>query len=110
MMSLAAVNAFVTYHEIDGNGSFLDFLVDMCRCLYLLLICNTQITSITNPMQHLASVQRSLKADQVPKDVGYVLTNVATGQFSATSLNGVNTMVARDALGSAVQNVQFTFV
>ena len=40
----------------------------------------------------------------------YVLTNVTTGQFSVTSLNGVNTMAVRDALGSAVQNAEFTFV
>ena len=67
MMSLATVNAFVTYHEIGGNGSFLDFLVDMCRCL---LAVDFQHSNNLNHRPNAAlSVQRLLKSDQVPKHV-----------------------------------------
>ena len=107
LLSLAAVNAFVTYHEIGGNGSFLDFLVDICRCL--LAVDLQHSNNLNNQPNAAPSAQLSLKADQVPKDVRLDQC-VATGQFSVTSLNGVNTMVARDALGSAVQNAKFTFV
>ena len=35
-ISLAAINAFVMSHEIRGNESLVDFLVDICRCLQIL--------------------------------------------------------------------------
>ena len=34
-ISLAAINAFAMSHEIRGNGSLVDFLVDICWCLLI---------------------------------------------------------------------------
>jgi hypothetical protein len=67
LISLAAVNAFVMYREIGGSGSFLDFIVDVCRCLLAVEEPNDPDSQSTS----VVSVQRSLKASQVPKDIRF---------------------------------------
>ncbi|CAB4042187.1 Hypothetical predicted protein [Paramuricea clavata] len=67
LISLAAVNAFVMYREIGGSGSFLDFIVDVCRCLLAVEEPNDPDSQSTSVVR----VQRSLKASQVPKDIRF---------------------------------------
>ena len=69
-ISFAAINAFVMSHEIRGNGSLVDFLVDMCGCL-LISESHDSAGSSNNETTEPVSRQRSLRANQVPDGIRY---------------------------------------
>jgi hypothetical protein len=98
LISLAAVNAFVMYREIGGSGSFLDFIVDICRCLLAVEIPNDPEEQSTSVIK----VERSLKASQVPHDVTYA----ATGLFRLRNLNVAKTLVVAEEHGFCVPNAK----
>ncbi|CAB3987582.1 Hypothetical predicted protein [Paramuricea clavata] len=66
LISLAAVNAFVLYREVGGEGSLVDFLVDICRCLLVESqdLGDSSDDEATTPLR-----QRSLRANQVPTNI-----------------------------------------
>ncbi len=68
LLSLAVVNSFVMYRELGGQGSLIDFLVDICRSLLASKPSQCGSDSESNePVRR----QRSLKGSQVPNAVRY---------------------------------------
>ena len=69
LISLAVVNAFLLYREVGGDGSLVDFLIDICRCL---LVSDSQGSGeSSNDEIPKHSRERSLRANQVPTNVCY---------------------------------------
>ena len=64
LFSLAAVNSFVIYRQLEGTGSLLDFLTDICRSLLLGENNDSENGNII-PTKKV----RSLKASEVPVSV-----------------------------------------
>lgn len=70
LISLAAVNAFVLYREIGGEGSLVDFLVDICRCLLAAATQGSNDSSNDEPIIPVSG-ERSLKGNQVPHGIRF---------------------------------------
>ena len=61
-------------HEIRGNGSLVDFLVHICRCL-LISESHDSAGSSNDEATKPVSRPRSLRANQVPDGIRYDKSN-----------------------------------
>ena len=68
LLQLTAVNSYSLYKEIGGNGSYLDFLVDICRSL----VAAEDVDRVDREdLPKIEINNRSLKARDVPKSIRY---------------------------------------
>ena len=65
LLQLSAVDAFSISNEIGRNGAYLDFLVDICRCL----CAATDAGSDSDDGENVVITNRSLSANDVPKKI-----------------------------------------
>ena len=68
LLQLTAVNSYSLYKEIGGNGSYLDFLVDICGSL----VAAEDVDRVDREdLPKIEINNRSLKASNVPKSIRY---------------------------------------
>ena len=61
--NLAVVNSYALYNELGGNGSLVDFLSDICRCLMVAVDISDNLDDEKPP---IAKKVRSVRANDVP--------------------------------------------
>ena len=69
--SLTPVNAFTPYHQVDDKGSFLDFQIDIRRCL----IKAEKESANDDDIENQTGFQRSLKAKHIPDQICFDRVN-----------------------------------
>ena len=71
LLQVAAVNSYTLYRSTGGNGSYLDFVIDVCRCL----ITSEDITSddedevSPDELPPVVYQDRSLSANDIPNKI-----------------------------------------
>ena len=72
LIQVVVVNAYVVYKEIGGTGKYLDFLIDVCRCLCAAEDSHdSDESSCDDDEAPPVSVNRSLSAKDIPKPIRY---------------------------------------
>ena len=69
-MSMAVINSYIVYREVDGQGSLLDFLTDICRCLASSGETNSSDEMISDE-EGVVKKMRSFKASYVPHAIRF---------------------------------------